>query len=127
MRQGLFGVFVFSLVAAAATTPQGTVVDELSYSEIKSGVRQFRMYYRTALCLRTGCPSGSIFMAEDGWLGGHSDSGITPDLCSSDETIACWLANHGFVVFSIDYTLVVKTAFGIDLTLSEAESSIRIL
>lgn len=49
-------------------------------------------------------------------MGGRGDSTVTPITCSGGQTIACWLADHGYVVYSIDYTLVTKTDSGFDLS-----------
>ncbi len=50
-------------------------------------------------------------------MGGRGDQALTPSFCGGQQTIACWLAAHNYVVFSIDYTLVTTTAQGTDLTI----------
>ncbi len=64
-----------------------------------------------------------VWIHGGGWyLGSRGDSAITPPACNGDQTIACWLADNGSVVFSIDYTLVNLTAAGADLRVTGART-----
>jgi acetyl esterase/lipase len=104
--------FSFASLLPAANI---TVEDGISYSSINSATRLYRVFYAT------GTPKDSplpivVYVHGGGWYkGGRADSTITPDFCNDDQTIACWLADHGYVVYSIDYQLVTTDASGGDL------------
>jgi hypothetical protein len=58
-----------------------------------------------------------VYIHGGGWNGGgRNDSHVTPIVCNTDDTFACWLGDHGYVVFAIDYTLVNKISAAADLT-----------
>jgi acetyl esterase/lipase len=106
--------FVYLLAAALPALSQVTVTDGLSYSNL-SPVRLFRMFYRAGTQNSAPLPI-IVWIHGGGWsAGGRGDVKSTPSVCNGDETIACWLADHGYVVFPIDYTLVDRTASGSDL------------
>jgi len=110
------------LLAAFPLLSQVTVVDDLSYSNIDSSIRHFRLFYRTGTPATATLPI-VVMIHGGGWSGGGYDSSsFTPSSCTSDDTIACWLADHGYIVFAIDYTLVVTTASGSDLTVSATKT-----
>jgi acetyl esterase/lipase len=117
-RHGTVTAVAFLLLAALPLLSQVTVVSALSYSSINSNVRQFRMYYPTGTPVTATLPIVAIIHGGGWYKGGYSMASLTPTTCKSDQTIACWLADHGYVVFSIDYTLVSKTASGSDLMVS---------
>jgi acetyl esterase/lipase len=108
------------LLAASlpALSQQITVLDGIRYSNFNSNVRRFRAFYPTGTTVSDRLPI-VVYIHGGGWaLGGRGDNSITPSVCSGTETIACWLAAHNYVVFSIDYTLVAKNAAGADLTIA---------
>jgi acetyl esterase/lipase len=114
--------FVGNVCLLAASLPafsqQITILDGIRYSNINSNVRQFRAYYPTGTRVTDPLPI-VVYIHGGGWMrGGRSDHTITPSVCNGTETIACWLASHNYVVFSIDYTLVTQHAGGADLTVS---------
>src|SRR5215472_14481253 len=107
--------FVCLLIGALPVLSQVTVSDGLSYSNLNPA-RVFRMFYPA------GTPNSAtlpivVYIHGGGWNGGgRNDSHVTPSVCNTDDTIACWLGDHGYVVFAIDYTLVNRIASGADLT-----------
>ncbi len=106
------------LLAALPALSQVTVVSGLSYSSINSRVRQFRMFYPAGTSVTAALPI-VVLIHGGGWsAGGYATASLTPSSCTSDATIACWLAGHGYVVFAIDYTLVITTASASDLAVS---------
>jgi acetyl esterase/lipase len=103
---------------AVSGLSQVTVVDGITYSNTNSNVRQFRMFYPAGTPVNAALPI-VVWIHGGGWSkGSRGDGTITPKACNGDQTIACWLADHGYVVFSIDYTLVSKTVSGSNLTIS---------
>jgi len=112
---------VYLLAAALPAVSQVTVTDGLSYSNV-SPVRLFRMFYPAGTQNSAPLPI-VVWLHGGGWSdGGRADSKSTPLVCNNDLTIACWLADHGYVVFSIDYTLVSRTASGSDLTVVASDT-----
>jgi acetyl esterase/lipase len=81
-----------------------------TYSNINSAARQYRVYYPAGTAVSAKLPV-VVFIHGGGWYeGGLSDGTITPSACNNTDTIACRLAENGYVVYSIDYTLV--SSFG---------------
>jgi hypothetical protein len=110
------------LIASLPALAQITVVDGISYSRINSNVRQFRVFYRAGTQVTDPLPI-VVYIHGGGWSSGGRGSGsITPSACIDTNTVACWLASHNYVVFSIDYTLGATTATGSDLTISAANT-----
>jgi acetyl esterase/lipase len=88
-----------------------------TYSSINSSARQYRVYYPSSAGMSAKLPV-VVFIHGGGWYeGGLSDGPITPSACNSNATIACALAENGYVVYSIDYTLV-STFGGADLAIT---------
>ncbi len=107
--------FFTCLLACGSAHAAVTVVDGTRYSNINPNVRLFRMYYPTGTTNADRLPI-VVWIHGGGWYtGSRGDNSITPSFCSGDQTIACWLADNGYVVFSIDYTLVNRTAAGASL------------
>ncbi len=117
VRTSTFVSAVLLSVALPALS-QVTVTDALQYSSINSSTRMFRMFYRTGTPVTSTMPI-IVYFHGGGWFkGGYADSTITPAKCNSDQTIACWLADNGYVVFAINYTLVNIYASASDLTVT---------
>jgi acetyl esterase/lipase len=94
-----------------------TVVDGVSYSSVNPTIRVYRAFYPEGVSQNAKLPI-VVFVHGGGWYkGSREDESITPSSCTGDQTIACWLADHGYVVYDIDYTLVVTVATAADLTL----------
>ncbi len=109
--------FMWFVLAAIPASSQVTVVDGLSYSSV-SPLRLFRVFYPAGTQNSAALPI-VVWIHGGGWsVGGRGDAKTTPLVCNGDATIACWLADHGYVVYSIDYTLVDKIAAAADLTIS---------
>ncbi len=90
------------------------------YSNVNSAVRKYRVYYPAGTKKTQALPV-VVYIHGGGWaLGDLNDKTITPGTCSDDATIACWLADHGYVVFSIDYTLIKISEHGNDLAVTGA-------
>jgi acetyl esterase/lipase len=88
-----------------------------TYSSINTAARQYRVYYPTGASLSAKLPV-VVFIHGGGWYeGGLSDATITPSACNNTDTIACALAETGYVVYSIDYTLVSNFG-GADLVIT---------
>jgi len=110
------------LIASLPALAQITVVDGISYSRINSNVRQFRVFYPAGTHVTDPLPI-VVYIHGGGWAaGGRGDDSITPSACLDTNTVACWLASHNYVVFSIDYTLVATTATGADLTITDEKT-----
>jgi dienelactone hydrolase len=110
-------VLALLLLATRPLLSQVTVTNG-TYSGINSSVRAFRLFYPTGTPVTAKLPI-VVYIHGGGWSGGGNDSPtITPSSCNSDQTIACWLADHGYIVLAIDYTLVITTASGSDLAVS---------
>jgi acetyl esterase/lipase len=78
------------------------VVGSSSYSTIKPNIRQYRMYYPTGTPVTSTLPI-VVIIHGGGWsVGSFNAANLTPSACKTDQTIACWLADHGFVVFAIN-------------------------
>ncbi len=110
--------FPVLLLTASPALSRVTVVSGLKYSSINSNLRQFRMFYPAGTPVTAALPI-VVMIHGGGWSGGgYATASLTPSSCTSDATIACWLADHGYVVFAINYTLVITTASGSDLAVS---------
>ena len=108
---------VIILLASVCAIGQVTVVDGLSYTTVKPNLL-YRVYYPKGTVATALLPI-VVWFHSGGWLvGGRGDAKITPLVCTGDQTIACYLADHGYVVYSFDYTLIDKYAAGSDLTVS---------
>jgi acetyl esterase/lipase len=118
-----FTGYVCLLIAGLpALSQQITVLDGISYSNINSNVRQFRVFYPTGTRVSDPLPI-VVYIHGGAWaVGGRGDDSITPSVCNGTETIACWLASNDYVVFSIDYTLVATSATASDLTVSARDT-----
>ncbi len=117
---GTVSVWITYLLACISAYAAVTVVDGTSYSKIDPNIRLFRMYYPTGAKTSDLLPI-VVWIHGGGWYsGGRSDASVTPTACGVDQTIACWLADNGYVVFSIDYTLVKVTGSGTDLSVTGA-------
>ena len=125
--------FVRSIVLLAitagltpATLPESTlgitVKDGLVYdSQINSSIRKFRLYYKTAAGSTNPNLPIAVFIHGGGWMtGGRGQAQITPITCGDTSTVACYLANAGYAVYSIDYTLVKAVGGGRDLVVDPA-------
>src|SRR5215831_4527679 len=108
-KQAAMALFVLSTFPVLS---QVTVSDDVAYSSINSNIRTFRLFYPSGTPVTATLPI-VVMIHGGGWsAGGYATASITPSACNSDQTIACWLADHGYVVFAIDYTLVLTTALG---------------
>jgi hypothetical protein len=106
--------FVCLLIGALPAISEVTVTDGLRYSS-RNPARVFRMFYPKGTQNSAALPI-IVYIHGGAWSGGgRNDSHVTPLVCKTDDTIGCWLGDHGYVVFAIDYTLVNRIASAADL------------
>ncbi len=101
-----------------------TVVDGVSYSAVNSSLRLYRVYYPTGTKNTDRLPIVVWIHGGSWYEGGRADGGTTPASCGNDNTIACWLGDHGYVVYSIDYTLVKKIVAATDLKIGTPNTTV---
>jgi hypothetical protein len=109
-------LFLFLLAFFALSLCGQVTIENGTYSDINAS-RTYRVYYPTGTAVSAKLPV-VVIIHGGGWVGGDlNDSAITPAVCTNTMTVACWLAENGYVVYSIDYTLVSYVT-GADLTIT---------
>jgi acetyl esterase/lipase len=115
-------VFIFLLAFFAVSGFGQVTIQNLSYSDINSAVRQYRVYYPSTASISDKLPIVVYIHGGGWWKGGLEDESITPGACNNTLTVACWLAENGYVVYSIEYTLVTTTIDATDLVISSSNT-----
>jgi hypothetical protein len=92
-----------------------------TYSDINPTSRQYRVYYSTGTPVSTKLPVVVFIHGGGWWKGDLGDDSMTPTVCDNTLTVGCWLAENGYVVWSINYTLVSAIQSG-DLIISSANT-----
>jgi hypothetical protein len=95
-----------------------TIIDNVAYSTINSGVRILRVYWPAGMPPTTKTTAVVFIHGGGFWKGDYNNSGMMPSSCETTDTYACWLAENGIPVYDIDYTLVKTLASATDLTIN---------
>jgi acetyl esterase/lipase len=99
----------------SAQMPQINIVLGMTYdSEIRSDVRTFGLWYDSSHSSTDPNLPIAVYIHGGGWSGGSAypplgqPGTLTSGVCNDTNTVVCYLANIGYAVYSINYTLAAS-------------------